>query len=112
MALWPRAKVIASDIDPASIFVTRDNAAINHVPLSRGGGRLALAVAPGTAHPALRHRAPYALVVAHILPGPLIPPPPHIAAPTAPGRHSLLAGLNPAQTAPVPAALRAQSLRP
>src|SRR3546814_7415173 len=47
MALWPRAKVIASDIDPASIFVTRDNAAINHVPLGRGGGRLALAVAPG-----------------------------------------------------------------
>src|SRR3546814_15372495 len=66
MALWPRAKVIASDIDPASIFVTRDNAAINHVPLGRGGGRLALAVAPGTDHPAIRHRAPYDLVVAHI----------------------------------------------
>ncbi|MGH6634077.1 MAG: 50S ribosomal protein L11 methyltransferase, partial [Sphingopyxis sp.] len=31
MALWPRAKTIASDIDPASIFVTRDNAGINNV---------------------------------------------------------------------------------
>ena len=36
MHLWPRARTIASDIDPASIFVTRDNATINHVPLGRG----------------------------------------------------------------------------
>src|SRR3546814_11912 len=80
MALWPRAKVIASDIDPASIFVTRDNAGINHVPLGRGGGRLALAVAPGTDTPAIRHRAPSALFVATNLPG----PPPPLAPDTAP----------------------------
>src|SRR3990167_2952440 len=72
MALWPRAKTIASDIDPASIFVTRDNAGINGVPLGRSGGRLALAVAPGTDHPSIRHRAPYDLVIANILAGPLI----------------------------------------
>src|SRR3546814_10669146 len=72
MALWPRAKVIASDIDPASIFVTRDNAAINHVPLDRGGRRLPLAVAAGTVHSAVRHRAPYDLDVANILAGSLI----------------------------------------
>ncbi len=62
MSLWPRAKTIASDIDPASIFVTRDNAGINGVPLGGGGGRLALAVAPGTDHPSIRHRAPLSLI--------------------------------------------------
>lgn len=111
MALWPRAKTIASDIDPASILVTRDNAAINHVPLGRGGGRLALAVAPGTDHPAIRHRAPYDLVVANILAGPLITLAPDIAAATAPGGHAILAGLIARQMEPVLAAYRAQGFR-
>ncbi len=111
MALWPRAKTIASDIDPASIFVTRDNAEINDVPLGRGGGRLALAVAPGTDHPAIRHRAPYDLVVANILAGPLITLAPDIAAATAPGGHAILAGLIARQMEPVLAAYRAQGFR-
>ncbi len=111
MALWPRAKVIASDIDPASILVTRDNAKINGVPLDRGGGRLALAVAPGTDHPAIRHRAPYDLVVANILAGPLITLAPDIAAATAPGGHAILAGLIARQMEPVLAAWRAQGFR-
>ena len=111
MALWPRAKVIASDIDPASIFVTRDNAGINGVPLGRGGGRLALAVAPGTDHPAIRHRAPYDLVIANILAGPLITLAPDIAAATAPGGHAILAGLIARQMEPVLAAYRAQGFR-
>uniref|UniRef100_UPI00257FE234 50S ribosomal protein L11 methyltransferase n=2 Tax=Sphingomonadaceae TaxID=41297 RepID=UPI00257FE234 len=111
MALWPRARVIASDIDPASIFVTRDNAAINDVPLGRGGGRLALAVAPGTDHPAIRHRAPYDLVVANILAGPLITLAPDIAAATAPGGRAILAGLIARQMDPVLAAYRAHGFR-
>ena len=111
MALWPRARTIASDIDPASIFVTRDNADINGVPLGRGGGRLALAVAPGTDHPAIRHRAPYDLVIANILAGPLITLAPDIAAATAPGGHAILAGLIARQMEPVLAAYRAQGFR-
>ncbi|MDK2761959.1 MAG: 50S ribosomal protein L11 methyltransferase [Sphingopyxis sp.] len=111
MSLWPRARTIASDIDPASIFVTRDNAAINHVPLGRGGGRLALAVAPGTDHPAIRHRAPYDLVIANILAGPLITLAPDIAAATASGGHAILAGLIARQMDPVLAAYRAQGFR-
>ncbi|WP_234181146.1 50S ribosomal protein L11 methyltransferase [Sphingopyxis sp. NFH-91] len=111
MALWPRARVIASDIDPASIFVTRDNAAINDVPLGRGGGRLALAVAPGTDHPAIRHRAPYDLVIANILAGPLITLAPDIAAATAPGGRAILAGLIARQMDPVVAAYRAHGFR-
>lgn len=111
LALWPRARMIASDIDPASIFVTRDNAAINGVTLGRGGGRLALAVAPGTDHPAIRHRAPYDLVIANILAGPLITLAPDIGAATAPGGHAILAGLIARQLEPVLAAYRAQGFR-
>lgn len=111
VALWPRARVIASDIDPASILVTRENAAINGVALGRGGGRLTLAVAPGTDHPAIRHRAPYDLVIANILAGPLITLAPDIAAATAPGGHAILAGLIARQMAPVLAAYRAQGFR-
>jgi ribosomal protein L11 methyltransferase len=111
MALWPHARVIASDIDPASLLVTRDNAGINGVPLGRSGGRLALAVAPGTDHPAIRHRAPYDLVVANILAGPLITLAPDIASVTAPGGHAILAGLIARQMEPVLAAYRAQGFR-
>lgn len=111
LSLWPRARAIASDIDPASIVVTRDNAAINAVPLGRGGGRLALAVAPGTDHPAIRHRAPYDLVIANILAGPLITLAPDIASVTAPGGRIILAGLIARQMEPVLSAYRAQGFR-
>jgi len=111
LSLWPRARAIASDIDPASIFVTRENAAINGVALGRSGGQLALAVAPGTDHPAIRHRAPYDLVIANILAGPLITLAPDIAAATAPGGHAILAGLIARQMEPVLAAYRAQGFR-
>ncbi|HZG32233.1 MAG TPA: 50S ribosomal protein L11 methyltransferase, partial [Sphingopyxis sp.] len=111
MALWPRARTIASDIDPASIFVTKDNAGINGVPLGRGGGRLAVAVAAGTNHPAIRHRAPYDLVIANILAGPLITLAPDIASVTAPGGRIILAGLIARQMEPVLAAYRAQGFR-
>src|SRR3546814_5822915 len=93
------------------IGVTHENAWINGVPLGRGGGRLALAVAPGTDHPAIRHRAPYDLVVANILAGPLITLAPDIAAATAPGGHAILAGLIERQMEPVLAAYRAQGFR-
>lgn len=111
MHLWRRAKTIASDIDPASIFVTHDNAAINGVPLGRSGGRLALAVAPGTDHPSIRRRAPYDLVIANILAGPLITLAPDIGAATAPGGHAILAGLIARQMEPVLAAYRTQGFR-
>jgi ribosomal protein L11 methyltransferase len=111
MALWPRARTIASDIDPASIFVTKDNAGINGVPLGRGGGRLAVAVAAGTNHPSIKHRAPYDLVIANILAGPLITLAPDIASVTAPGGRIILAGLIARQMEPVLAAYRAQGFR-
>src|SRR3546814_14286579 len=66
---------------------------------------------PGTDHPAIRHRAPYDLVVANILAGPLITLAPDIAAATAPGGHAILAGLIARQLAPVFVPYRAQGFR-
>jgi ribosomal protein L11 methyltransferase len=72
MALWPKAKCIAIDIDPVAIDVARDNAAINRVALGHGPGELLLAVADGMDSPLLAARAPFDLIIANILAGPLI----------------------------------------
>ena len=71
-SLWPSAYLSASDIDPVSIDVTAYNADINAVPLGQSAGRVALCVAQGTDHELLQGRAPYDLVIANILAGPLI----------------------------------------
>ena len=63
--LWKRP-VLASDIDPVAIEVTTENARGNGVaPLIRG------VVADGLANPALTGAAPYDLIIANILAGPL-----------------------------------------
>jgi ribosomal protein L11 methyltransferase len=63
--LW-RKRVLASDIDPVAVEVTRQNAAANgEAPL------VAAVVADGLSHPALAARAPYELIVANILAAPL-----------------------------------------
>jgi ribosomal protein L11 methyltransferase len=72
LALWPEAKAIATDIDPVAVEVSRDNAAINGVRLGMQAGELLLAVADGMDHPLLTARAPYDLLIANILAGPLI----------------------------------------
>ena len=87
MHCWPSACATASDIDPVSIDVVRENAALNHV------GRLHLVVADGLAHRALVSRAPYDLVIANILAQPLIDMAPSIAASVAHRGTLLLAGL-------------------
>jgi len=72
LALWPQAKCIATDIDPVAIDVARDNAAINQVKLGHGAGDLLLGVADGVDSPLLAARAPFDLITANILAGPLI----------------------------------------
>ena len=104
LALWPQARAIATDIDPISIDVTRDNAAVNRVTLGEGIGELALAVADGMAHPALVERAPFDLLIANILAGPLIDLAEDFVAGTAPGGTILLAGLLDTQAEAVTAA--------
>jgi ribosomal protein L11 methyltransferase len=93
MALWPQAKCIATDIDPIAIDVARDNAAINRVTLGHGPGELLLGVADGMDSPLLAARAPFDLIIANILAGPLIELAPDFAKVLAPGGTVILAGL-------------------
>jgi ribosomal protein L11 methyltransferase len=93
LALWPQAKCIATDIDPVAVEVAQDNAAINGVKLGHGAGELLLAVADGMASPLLAARAPFDLIVANILAGPLIELAPDFVQALAPGGTVVLAGL-------------------
>ena len=72
LALWPQAKCIATDIDPVAVDVARDNAAINSVKLGHGPGELLLGIADGMDSALLGARAPFDLIIANILAGPLI----------------------------------------
>jgi len=110
LALWPEAKAIATDIDPISIDVTRDNAAINGVKLGHGAGELLLAVADGMDSPMLTARAPYDLLIANILAGPLIELAPVFAKAVAPGATLILAGLLDTQADAVIAAYEAEGM--
>jgi ribosomal protein L11 methyltransferase len=110
LRLWPTARAAASDHDPVAIEVSEENAAINGVRLGRARGRLELAVAEGMNHPRLQARAPYDLVIANILAGPLIDLAPSVAAAIAPGGRLILAGLLDHQAPAVAAAYRRQGL--
>ncbi|HEX2793940.1 MAG TPA: 50S ribosomal protein L11 methyltransferase [Croceicoccus sp.] len=91
--LWPMAFGTASDIDPVCVSVVEDNAAGNGVPLGGGAGELVMTVAAGTASPVIEGRAPYDLLIANILAGPLVELAPDFGRAVLPGGHLLLAGL-------------------
>ena len=93
LALWPRARCMATDIDPIAVDVARENAAINRVRLGHDAGELLLAVANGMDSPMLSARAPFDLLIANILAGPLIELAPEFAKAVAPGGTVILAGL-------------------
>lgn len=61
----PSARVFASDSDPIAVTVAHDNAVAN------GARRIAFACALGLDHPMLRRAAPFDLIIANILAGPL-----------------------------------------
>ena len=85
--LW-RRPVTASDIDAVAVEVTRENAAANcEAPLIRA------VTADGLVHPALAAQAPYDLIVANILAGPLTRLAPQIAHALAAGGTAVLSGL-------------------
>jgi ribosomal protein L11 methyltransferase len=107
MALWPNAKYIATDIDPVAIDVARDNAAINGVRLGHGGGELLFEVADGMDSPLLTARAPFDLIIANILAGPLIELAEDFAKALAPCGTIILAGLLDTQADVVAAAYEA-----
>ena len=85
--LWKRP-VLASDIDPVAVEVTRDNARANGVaPLIRA------VTADGLTNPILAGGAPYDLLIANILAGPLTQLAPAIVKSLAPGAMLVLSGL-------------------
>jgi ribosomal protein L11 methyltransferase len=85
--LWHRP-VLASDIDAVAIEVTRENAVANEAgPLVRG------AAADGMQHPAIAASAPFDLILANILAGPLTKLAPDICHALAPGGTLVLSGL-------------------
>ena len=110
LALWPEAKCIATDVDSQAIDVARENAAINGVPLGHRTGELLLAVADGMDSPMLAARAPYDLIVANILAGPLIELAPDFSKALAPGGTVVLAGLLDSQAEAVARAYQALGL--
>lgn len=99
--LWPDASIMATDIDPVAIAVTRENAQRNQVSDIR------LIVADGARDPAIADAAPFDLLIANILAGPLIAMAPEIAAIAAPGAAIVLAGLLATQADAVVDAYRA-----
>ena len=110
LALWPDAKCIATDIDGQAIDVARDNAAINGVDLGHGAGELLLAVADGMDSGLLAARAPFDLIVANILAGPLIELASDFAEALAPDGAIVLAGLLDTQADTVAKAYEQQAL--
>src|SRR6201996_8818559 len=85
--LW-RKKVVASDIDPTAVEITRENAAAN------GESTLIHAItADGLASPALAAKAPYDLIIANILASPLTHLAPSVARSLGQGGALILSGL-------------------
>ncbi|HEU4705413.1 MAG TPA: 50S ribosomal protein L11 methyltransferase [Sphingomicrobium sp.] len=110
LALWPQARCIATDVDSVAVDVARDNAAINGVALGHGSGELLLAVADGMDSPLVAARAPFDLIIANILAGPLIELAPSFARTLSPGSTVMLAGLLDTQADPVIRAYEQQGL--
>jgi ribosomal protein L11 methyltransferase len=99
-----RGAVLASDIDPVSVRLARENARLN-----RAAG-LTVIHARGLDNRRFRDRAPYQLVFANILLGPLKGLAKLIGAMVAPGAFVVLSGLLPHQANAALAAYRAHGL--
>jgi len=111
LRLWPRALAVASDIDAVCGPVVVENALLNRVPIGTRAGELAMVVAEGLDDAVLAGRAPYDLVVANILAGPLVELAADFTDAVAPRGHLLLAGLLETQEAAVRAAYRTAGFR-
>jgi ribosomal protein L11 methyltransferase len=111
LALWPRALATLSDVDPVCVQVVAANAALNFIQLGSRPGQALMVVAEGLDHPVLQVRAPYDLIVANILAGPLIELASDFSSALIPGGSLVLSGLLESQEGPVRAACRRAGLR-
>lgn len=91
--LWPRAKIVASDIDPVAIETAEGNASLNRIPVAEGAGKVLLLEASGLGHPLIARLKPFDLIIANILAGPLIDLAPGFASALANRGTIILSGL-------------------
>lgn len=85
--IWPDA-VLASDIDEVAVDVARANVTANGLE-----GRVTCVEAAGFDHPELEQAAPFDLVFANILKGPLVALAPDMASAMADGGYAILSGI-------------------
>ena len=106
--LWPEAvlgRIVASDIDAVAVEVAARNTEVNGL-----GGRIATCEAAGFDHPLIADPAPFDVILANILKGPLITLAPDLARHLAPGGRAILSGLLVGQADEVAAAYAAEGL--
>lgn len=99
--VWPGA-ALASDIDPVAVEVAEANLAANDMQ-----GRVTCLEATGFDHPQIAAAAPFDLIFANILKGPLVDLAPDMAEHLSPGGHAILSGLLNEQAADVAMAYEA-----
>lgn len=104
-SIWPDP-VIASDIDAVAVEVAEVNVRVNGLE-----GRVICLEATGFEHPAIAAAAPFDLVFANILMGPLIHLAPAMGAHVASGGRAILSGLLVEQAEAVTAAYVAEGFR-
>ena len=101
-----RHPAVATDIDPLAADKTQENARLN-----RAAPRMRIASGNGFRAKHIAEGAPYDLIFANILAGPLVKLMPGIRQHLAPGGNAILSGLLDEQANAVLAAARAQNLR-
>jgi len=106
-ALWPEASVLASDIDCVAIDVTAENMAINDIP----SDSLTLVTADGMGDRRIQAAAPFDLILANILAGPLIALASDLTATLAQNGVIILAGLLATQAGDVLAAYSSNGMQ-
>lgn len=106
IARMTKARVVASDIDPVAVAIAGDNARLNGV-----ASLVRAVVADGLRNRPVRAGAPYDLIVANILAGPLVALAPAIRRSLAPGGTLILSGILTTQAQRVGAIYRALGLR-
>ncbi len=99
----PRAQILATDLDPQSVRVAREN-----VNLNGAGSRVSVRQADGLGSETIRRAAPFDLLVANILAGPLIALSGEVARVVERGGHLVLSGLLVSQAPAVVATYRAK----
>lgn len=99
----PRASVHGVDIDPQSVVVARENAAVNRV-----AAHITFVAGAGVSAPQIRAAAPFDLILANILAAPLISLAPDVRRAAKDGAAVILSGLLTREAPRVLAAYRAQ----